>query len=420
MKQGTSLREDLSENHTDKHAHLNGIPVWRVAVVPTKGANALKHSWGVNGKIFVGGSNEPYGMLYHNLASVRRQNLRSIDRLISVCGSFMAPLSVLSGLDIRQSVVFFDRNPDAIAYSQMVLRLVDISASPAEFLGRLYGRDAEAFERSHGRITADNQELFLQEEVSPQILQDTISKLSHREAQIYHATISRATNATCFSEPGIRPGEQHVLDEPLGWTKILDKQSSCVKPVWTSDSWATPLSWHPNAEHLGPHTVGFGHAFWMYGSGWLTDQASFDAVKQRLPLVRFMNAELEEVLAEPYTGKAKSMVLYIMDMISAGHSLGYSKLPLDVPQNVLERWTRTQGVDDFVLLQSMGCSVSRLCTRASLKNSVLHVESCSADWDSSNSSVLSSTVGQMIRFLEGGTHPPKRGGCPYCIQAPCD
>jgi len=393
----TRMSTDVTEVHAAvtrgvllKAPNAQPMPIWRAPVPATAKAN----SFHLGAKeIFVGGSNEPYGQLYHNIASLEKHDLTKVNRLISVCGDFFAPLSLLSQLEVASDVVFFDRNPSAIAYSQMILRLADISSSPAEFLGRVYGRDAVAFEGEHGKITVDNQDKFMEQPPSQEVVHSTQDALSSSERNIFDETLKLAT--ACNG-------------------------GRCMKPVFTVDGSSKPIFWHHTMEDLGPRTTGTAQNYLMYGAGWLT-QVGFKRVKDALPLVRFMNAEFHEVMSDACQEGDKT-VLYVMDMVT-NHFLQYTDYQNGVPEQELKLWAQKCGPKGFGLVQSMGCDKSKICTmvtpagrgavrpqgglqqtanRESLTatEGSFEVQSCS-NWDSAEATVAGTTIRDFVHTLQG-------------------
>eukprot|EP00971_Amphidinium_carterae_P124419 2464677-Amphidinium_carterae.1 len=122
-------------------------------------------------------ANDPMGELQHIVMSLLRANLVQIDRFISVVGSFTA-LNLLMVLQPRY-MHFFDMNPCAIQWAQLLCELIAMSTSPAEFITRIFARDVATFElHTQERLSFLNQSKYMDMPPSMRVRDGTSARLT--------------------------------------------------------------------------------------------------------------------------------------------------------------------------------------------------------------------------------------------------
>eukprot|EP01012_Entosiphon_sulcatum_P049928 TRINITY_DN68664_c0_g1_i1.p1 TRINITY_DN68664_c0_g1~~TRINITY_DN68664_c0_g1_i1.p1 ORF type:complete len:293 (+),score=35.19 TRINITY_DN68664_c0_g1_i1:87-965(+) len=97
----------------------------------------------------------------------------------SVCGG-LEGLEYLLYLpqNTLKTITFFDVNPYQIDQALLTFELILLSGSPRDFLTRVYSRNLTRFVADHGRITEANQMEYLTRPYEPEILTDTVARLS--------------------------------------------------------------------------------------------------------------------------------------------------------------------------------------------------------------------------------------------------
>ncbi|CAK9043766.1 unnamed protein product, partial [Durusdinium trenchii] len=139
------------------------------------------------------GSNDPYGETLHSMLSLVRAKYLSVDRFVSVVGSFVA-LQFLLVLKPK-SVHFFDMNPQQVMWAQMLCELILMSDTPEEYISRVFARPVRTFERrlgggrGRGRLTHLNQHRFLQRPVALHWRHQTLSQLSAAAQETYRKVL---------------------------------------------------------------------------------------------------------------------------------------------------------------------------------------------------------------------------------------
>jgi len=365
--------------------------------VPTGNSswNARNFAWGLK-KVYLGGSNEPLGQTYHNIASLQSLSQSGhVDLLISPVGSFMAPLTYLSELRPRKRVAFFDYNPDAIAVGKVTLELVRISKNKEEFISRIYSRDVPLFERRFGKITYYNQEAFMREENVNRTLQKETTEMLERGLG----------KSTMYAWDFIQQHMKYPCNSPPNTTLKL-----CVPPAF-DPRWKI-LYYGPLYE-FGPMTTqgpqhyidamirsgrvpsnAVNYQAWMYGAGWLASDSAFDNVKNRLHLVHFMNDAVGTAIKQVCSSVRPEMtVLFTMDMFSAG----YAKRE-EVTQMLRKECEGTVAVLATLQADHRGRK-SDLC-KVIEKGAALPGRTCS-EWDSSGAVVLGKRIGDFVNSLNG-------------------
>eukprot|EP00928_Gymnodinium_smaydae_P000692 TRINITY_DN10267_c0_g1_i1.p1 TRINITY_DN10267_c0_g1~~TRINITY_DN10267_c0_g1_i1.p1 ORF type:complete len:637 (-),score=26.40 TRINITY_DN10267_c0_g1_i1:82-1992(-) len=113
------------------------------------------------------------------------------DRRLRVVGLIggMSILSLLSGLDGNvDDLLLFDMNPKAISIAKLYVELIAISSSRAEFLQRLYARDANDGRSDAQSISIMNMKhLFVDSDVSEKVFTSTARAMAHNpEARYFY------------------------------------------------------------------------------------------------------------------------------------------------------------------------------------------------------------------------------------------
>jgi len=205
------------------------------------------------------GSNDPYGETLHSILSLAKAEFFNVDRFVSVVGSFVA-LQFLLILKPR-AIHFFDMNPCAVKWAQMLCELITISSSPQEYMSRLFARDVAAFEwhDEYRRLLYLNQHRFLK---SP-------------PCQVWRET-------TCAL---LSPSARATYEE------ILVPLQAGAKTRWYTPR-LVPCEDRRELKSLARSGLGAqgrlpldGRASFLYGEGWLTSQLTFDNVKRKLQTV---------------------------------------------------------------------------------------------------------------------------------------
>ncbi|CAJ1383235.1 unnamed protein product [Effrenium voratum] len=250
------------------------------------------------------GCNDPYGETLHSILSLVRAKYLTVDRFVSVVGSFVA-LQFLLVLKPK-ALHFFDMNPQQVLWAKMLCELIAISQTPQEFISRVFARPVRGFERRLGsggftgeRLTHLNQHRFLRLAASKRWRDSTLQRLSASGRATYREVLM--------------PLQE---DEKPGWftPQLLpceDRRRFRAKA----------------RTGLGPQgrLPGDRFASMLYGEGWLTNQQTFHLVKCKLartPItwtagIDFTGAAPEDLIQGEERSRGERTLLFAMDMWSS-------------------------------------------------------------------------------------------------------
>jgi FkbM family methyltransferase len=234
-----------------------------VLCVPRERAGAMTHN--------AGGHFSTPAELY--LASADRMDcvLANLERLAELPSTrvetYATVIGGLSGLNYLlrldpQRVVFFDVNLTALDYARLIVELIALSDSHADFIGRIFGRPVAAFRAANGNadLSVGNQDRYLAVPVDPAVVADTIARLSEAARRTYQAFVV-----------------------PFHAGTVLEGARNCRRllPCWPIDE-RVPVGGGQalgcdEAGRLVPNTNTF-----FYGHGWLASQAAFERVQRAL------------------------------------------------------------------------------------------------------------------------------------------
>ncbi|CAJ1382402.1 unnamed protein product [Effrenium voratum] len=275
------------------------------------------------------GANEPWGETLHDIFTLIAHKFTQVEHYVSVVGSMNA-LNFLTAIRPKQ-IHFFDLNPAAVSWGKLLVELVRASASPQDFVSRLFARDLQGFEEGQV-LSPASQEAFLQLPPSEAIRSETLAKLSEESQDVYRQVAEQVE------------GHKHDLN-----TGGLESGSFAgLFPAWDR-AFAGPLT----KSGLGPR-MGARRSF-LYGEGFLRSQWTFDQVKQVLeetPIswtsgVDFPHAFPADLL--PKGSMRGATLLYAMDMWS-GPSHHAARWPADR----IRAWQEEAGDGGLVVVQSKG------------------------------------------------------------------
>ncbi|CAJ1364106.1 unnamed protein product, partial [Effrenium voratum] len=276
------------------------------------------------------GANEPWGETLHDIFTLIAHKFTQVEHYVSVVGSMNA-LNFLTAIRPKQ-IHFFDLNPAAVSWGKLLVELVRASASPQDFVSRLFARDLQGFEAEGQVLSPASQEAFLQLPPSEAIRSETLAKLSEESQDVYRQVAEQVE------------GHKHDLN-----TGGLESGSFAgLFPAWDR-AFAGPLT----KSGLGPR-MGARRSF-LYGEGFLRSQWTFDQVKQVLeetPIswtsgVDFPHAFPADLL--PKGSMRGATLLYAMDMWS-GPSHHAARWPADR----IRAWQEESGDGGLVVVQSKG------------------------------------------------------------------
>lgn len=215
-----------------------------------------------------------------NLESLRNLRIK-VDIYASVVGG-LSGLNYLVNINPEQ-IVLFDINPDMLKYADMVLDLIRISATPKEFISRVFSRSVDNFldDFRYHDLSVDNQNEYLLQPVQEQLLSDTLLKLSLSSRNTYNETLKNYLSG-----------------------QLLDGARNCRRllPCWPIDR-RVPVGGGQaegyNEEGiLEPNTNTF-----FYGYGWLGSTTAYSHIKNlllstpvRLSVVDLIQTDLTSIL----------------------------------------------------------------------------------------------------------------------------
>mmetsp|Transcript_31568 Transcript_31568/g.71157 ORF Transcript_31568/g.71157 Transcript_31568/m.71157 type:complete len:393 (-) Transcript_31568:57-1235(-) len=355
---------------------INGKQIWRLLpLLPWFNARVNDWLWrGGNEKwvpnaaeTYTSFSDEPYFETYHQIASFQKQGFHEVTRFISVIGSFGASLSILSALDIAAEgqVIFFDANPLAHLWANVVLKIINLSRNPQEFLSYIYARDVELFEHEHGNITVFNQQQFLLAPRQDHWRSTLLASLSKEEAWFWGRVSASHSdfNSSCAS---------------CLWP-VFDSRWLNVYEHWPTGGVQTS-SWPPPWPS--------GHSL-MYGLGFLSDAKSFETLKKNLHFARLELRYFEDVMdrfGPCHLPVGSNTLVFTMDMIDDGKFREFTKLIT----------TPTCG-QPMIWLRTHEPNTSTMCVHVHDK---WQLSPC-GDWDSSNAVIHSKTVRAVADMIRG-------------------
>eukprot|EP00435_Cladocopium_sp_Y103_P031290 s886_g7.t3 len=281
------------------------------------------------------GSNDPYGETLHSILSLVRAKYVSIDRFVSVVGSFVA-LQFLLVLKPK-TMHFFDMNPQQVQWAKMLCELIKISKTPQEYISRVFARQVRPFERrlGHGGPTGDrlthlNQHRFLRLPIAQRLRSDTLQRLSASAQETYQRVLVPLQEG----------------DQPGWFTPTL---LPCEDRRRLRSLARTGLG--PQGRLPGDRCASL-----LYGEGWLSSQETFNVVKQKLATtsitwtsdVDFTSASPADIIPEDVP--AARSLLFAMDMWSSHFARPLSK-------QLTLQW---RGAGRLVVVQSITAQKSEL------------------------------------------------------------
>ncbi len=241
------------------------------------------------------------------LASADRMDcvLANLERLAEFPSARVATYATviggLSGLNYLlrldpQRVVFFDVNLTALDYARLIVELIALADSHADFIGRIFGRPVAAFRAAHGNadLGVDNQDRYLAMPVDPALVADTVVQLSEAARRTYLAFVV-----------------------PFHAGTDLDGVRNCRRllPCWPVNE-RVPVGGGQalgcdEAGRLVPNTNTF-----FYGHGWLASQAAFKRVQRVLAQaqVSFVHTNLLTQDLRVLGDLAASLVLHVSNI----------------------------------------------------------------------------------------------------------
>ncbi|MFT4554620.1 MAG: hypothetical protein ACI9S8_003274 [Chlamydiales bacterium] len=186
--------------------------------------------------------------LLHNILSLHKQQLAAVDEYYCRIQG-LSSLNYLLQLQTPK-IHFVGLSQDDIDYTKLLLELIEISPLHHEFISRIFCRPVE-------NLTVENQYAFLAQDYSQEILESTLSLLSEESRRCFKQ----------FLQPYL-PG--YVLFGTEGCRRLL--------PCWPTTE-NVPFSCQATMGEnflgeLEPNTNTF-----FFGSGWLTEEQTFQHVK---------------------------------------------------------------------------------------------------------------------------------------------
>jgi len=294
---------------------------------------ATSHKFGGFKDVYLA-SDSPYGEAVHIVDTLLARQFTHVDSFTSVIGSFHA-LHLLVAIQPKH-LSFFDMNPEAVVWGQMQVELIQMSASPQEYISRLFARDVSSFEKTSGKLTYLNQQKFMEMEIDDAVRQDVRGKLSPTSRQAYQEVMEFYQDATA---------RHH------GW--------AVNGPIFPCED-RRKFSLYTRT-HLGPHPVtgADSWASFLYGEGFLSSQWTFDRVRNTLntvPINWVKGVDFPNASPETFVPKSNGerAVVFVLNMFAA--EIYAAKW---APEK-LKAWRDTAGSEDLVLLQTTTANKSEL------------------------------------------------------------
>ena len=228
-----------------------------------------------------------------NLQILKKQNFSNIYRYISVIGG-LSGLNYIATLQPKQ-VLFFDINSQAIPYAKFFLELIGCCKTPKDFISRIFSRSVDEFEREIGTtLNYQTQEFFLKKRIDVDLLQDTLSKLSHEGQRVYNEYIS-----------------------PHLYNPVLSGRCNCRRllPCWpisdTVPVGAGEKVWVGEDGQRIPNTNTF-----FYGFGWLETEAAYVGLRSALQhaQISFKVLDLLSVPCQTWMVSGRKNVLHVSNI----------------------------------------------------------------------------------------------------------
>lgn len=235
-----------------------------------------------------------------------------VDTYCMVCGGFSG-INTLLGV-VPQRIVFYDTNLWALEYSKMLLEIINVSCDHRDFISKIFAR------RVTQELTYDNQELFLQQDIDQQILENTLEQLSPKAQNIFTTFLVHKNSDNC--------------------RRLL--------PCWPNDRFIPVSSGGTTLFGTDiPNTNTF-----SYGYGWLASAESFNCVKNILSCVTkvFIPWDLLNMPISLVIEPSKDNLVYISNIgCFLGESLSYK---LNVEK---KEWFQKQGTVTFISEKEAFC-----------------------------------------------------------------
>lgn len=135
-----------------------------------------------------------------NVETLGTEGPTEVESYATVVGG-LSGLNYLTVLRPRQ-LLFFDLNPSALAYARLIVELVAMSRSPAEFISRVFRRPVSSWLETTDApgLTVDTQADFLRQPIDPSIAADTFLRLSGRGRATFEETIGRFADGVPLAE----------------------------------------------------------------------------------------------------------------------------------------------------------------------------------------------------------------------------
>eukprot|EP00929_Paragymnodinium_shiwhaense_P046826 TRINITY_DN23820_c0_g1_i1.p1 TRINITY_DN23820_c0_g1~~TRINITY_DN23820_c0_g1_i1.p1 ORF type:complete len:1246 (+),score=277.85 TRINITY_DN23820_c0_g1_i1:183-3920(+) len=282
------------------------------------------------------GSTDPYGEILHNGLTLKANNFTKVDHFVSNVGSFTTAANLLLNVKPKE-IHFFDESHEAVAWGKMLSELIQSSASPQDFVGRLFARDVATFESGVGaKLSAENQEAFLAAPIDEKLRASAKAALSLESRKVYHDVMQ------AYQE-GTKVHDDWNVNGPLLPCEDRRKFSRYTR------------------SRLGPTPAQpcEGSASFLYGEGFLASQKSFDTVKKKLsdiPTTWAAGVHIGDVdpdFVVPET-KGSTTIINVGDLFTNGRDELYTELPTPYDWNMLhlKAWKEYVGRDGLVLLQT--------------------------------------------------------------------
>lgn len=195
-----------------------------------------------------------------NLERVRHELAPAVDTYATVIGG-LSGLNYLTALTPKQ-IVFYDINPVALGYARLMVELIGLSASPRDFISRVFSRPVADFLTQSGApdLTVANQERYLACPVDEALLAGTLGALSPAGRETFEAFL--------------RP---HLAGRTLEGVRNCRR----LLPCWPANQ-RVPVGGGAalgcdEAGQLVPNTNTF-----FYGLGWLASPETFALARRAL------------------------------------------------------------------------------------------------------------------------------------------
>lgn len=229
----------------------------------------------------------------------------------SVAGS-LGVFNVLVNLPPMRRVVLYDVNTWTLEYAAMVVEVIRVSRSRADFLTNMFGRDASAVANSSS--TAAFARDFLNQPFDPSLVTATTSRLSARAACTH-----RWLTTTLMSHTGARrpPSATRSVCERVLLTSNpkANPKTSPATVAGCSDGYGKRFS---KTQCLSAAAIHPNSCTPYYGHGWLRNETSFNSLRDHLARVSYVEWNATQPLdnlvggsedTRAHRGKA-SLVLY--------------------------------------------------------------------------------------------------------------